>query len=157
MSKKKVKELLDEWAEAKAQAAIIEAERDAELAPIVERHEKKCAPIREKFVADLSSWQQRAGEIEKEVSEILLSNLNADGSIAVTEIIADGAKAQVLSTGKREIEPSAFFDTTPEGGRDKSFWGCVTIGIAKAEKFLGSRIYAIATTKFSHRVQITRQ
>jgi hypothetical protein len=155
ISKAKLKEQLDEWAEAKRAEEQLIAECEAEIAPIRERFEKKCAPIREQYTAAILSWQQRASEIETAISENLLSNLNEDGSVAITEIIADGAKAQVMTTGKREIEPSAFFDTTPEPARDKSFWGCVQIGIAKAEKFLGSRIDAIAQKKFSHRVQIT--
>lgn len=155
VSKTKLKVLLDEWEEAKRAEATLIAECEAAIAPIRERFEKKCAPIREQYTEALLSWQQRASEIEATISENLLSNLNEDGSVAVTEIIADGAKAQVMTTGKREIEPSRFFDTTPEPARDKSFWGCVQIGIAKAEKFLGSRIDAIAEKKLLHRVQIT--
>ncbi|HYE76179.1 MAG TPA: hypothetical protein VEF04_22730 [Blastocatellia bacterium] len=146
---------INEWAEAKRAYEELLAEREAELKPIVDRYERKMAPIRESYAEQITPLMEKMDEKKRLVESLLLSNLNEDGSVGVMEIVSDGGKAQVHTTSQRTIEPSAFFELTPAPARDASFWNCLTVGIAKAEKFLGSRIDQIAKKKFFHKVELT--
>lgn len=64
------------------------------------------------------------------------------------------AEVQVKD-GNRQIDPQKFFEHVEKSKRDAKFWGCLKVGIAEAQKFLGAAIDKLATKPKDYKVSIS--
>lgn len=130
MTQAAVRETADKWAEIQAKIQRAERAKNDALAPYVERHNEELRPILETHDKKINSLRVQADELE----EMVLGWLNRVGKPISLE--GEKAVAEVhLKESSRQIDAKAFFDLVKAKGAE--FWGCVSIGIAKAERFLG--------------------
>lgn len=130
LSQKAVKELADEWADLGDKIAKLDSKRNAELDPYLILHNETIKPVLDKYDPKIEKLQERQSEIYDEVTEWL--------SIQGRPIVLEGENAVAaveVKVGSRTIDPKAFFDLVKTKGSE--FWGCLTVQIAKAERFLG--------------------
>jgi hypothetical protein len=155
-NRKAIEESLAAWEKNAAKARKIEAQRDADLAPLTAAYEKKCAAIHEAANEALRPLQARMGQFGAEISRQMNLGIDVDArTVALSQVVSGKAVAEVQTKeGNREIGPVKFFDHTPAAQRDARFWECVKIQIGKAEKFLGKTIDALATRPWTASVVI---
>lgn len=130
LSQAAVKELADEWADVGEQIAKLDQKRNAELDPLIERHNLEMKPILDKYDPKIAKLQERRSEIWDEVTGWLTAHgkaISLEGERAVAAV--------EVKVGARTIDPEKFFKLVKAKGSE--FWGCLTVQIAKAEKFLG--------------------
>jgi len=130
LTQAEVKGLADEWAGFQAKIARAEAKRNEELDPFIVEYNEKTKPITAKHDAKIQKLKDEQAAIGKRVTEWLASHGKAivlEGEAAVA--------ANEVKVGSRVIDAEKFFSLVKAKGSE--FWGCVTVQIAKAEKFLG--------------------
>ncbi len=162
-SKKAVELALTEWFALNVKATRITAKRDAEIQPLKDSYEKKCAPILEEAKQKLSPLQERMKFLEKEITKTLESGIDKETeTVALSQVVVSSetspliAIAEVLvDEGDRSIDPQEFFKTTAPAKRDAKFWGCVKVLVQKAEKFLGEKINEIAKRPKVFKVKVS--
>ncbi len=157
LSERKLTTKLDEWAKLQKKANRIEENRQTQLAPLIDTFEAKAAPINTEADRQLDPILDELRQIAEELNAELLGRIGADGSIPIAQIETAAALAQVTTDRKRAIDPAAFLRSVPPSQRHlPAFAGCLTVLIAKAEKFLDARTMArIAKPKLSHSVTVT--
>ena len=162
ISKKRAQELIDELHELKKKNAQLIAVRDTELAFPKAEHEKACAPINEKYNARLSKFAGDIASKEKDLKEFLLAGFDEQtGAVALgllESAVVKGKQlvAVVKVASSRVVEPEGFFKAVSE--RTAEFWGCLTVGLQKAEKFIGkNRVEELADKKYTASVSFERR
>lgn len=125
-----VKAKADEWASIDAKIRRAQAAKEADLEEVLRRHKDEIDPICEKHDPKIKALYEKKFAIEKEV----LDWLNTHGQ-AITLAGEKAVAANETKIGNRVISPKRFFEEVKE--RTEAFWGCMTVGIAKAEELLG--------------------
>ena len=154
LSKPKALELLDELGDLQRQQAALLEQRAEKLKPLDDRYKKACAPINALFNDDLTDLAEQIADKQKQVSDFLLAGFDAKtGGVKLPQLVgasvAGKAPVAVVKVGsKRQLNPERFFTEVKE--RTAEFWTCVTIGLQKAEAFLGkNRVGFMAKTDYT--------
>lgn len=157
LSKRAAQELLTELAELANERAQLEEQRAEKLAPITKRYQNACAPIEEEFNPQFAKLDERVTAIKKQVGDYLKAGFDATtGTAKVTQLVGEPSEGKEQVAGlkvgtRREISAETFCREVKE--RTKDFWQCLTVGLEKAEKFIGAnRVNAMAKTKYSANV-----
>lgn len=130
LTQAEVKAAADEWADLQAKITKAENAKNAEIDPYLVKFNKETAPILAKHESKINKLREQAGELEQTV----IGWLNGVGKPIALE--GEKAVAEVhLKESSRTIDSQKFFELVKAKGAE--FWGCVSVGIAKAEKFLG--------------------
>lgn len=139
LSQAEVKATADAWAAVKVKIGKAERALYDEIDPYLVRYNKETAPIRAKHEKKINSLREQADELEQTV----IGWLNGVGKPIA--LMGEKAVAEVhLKECSRVIDVEKFFATVKAKGSE--FWACVSVGIAKAEKFLGkTEVDKIAT------------
>lgn len=158
-TKTEIKTALDELAVLYTEREQIEMRRERQLKRHREKFEKAVQPINEKIQAKLSPVNQRIYALEKDVEAGLITSTKADGSFKFQQIESSGIHAEIIQTAsRREVSAEKFFSEVPALQRNgESFWSCLSVQIAKAEKFLGEKLNDIADIKQNFKVAIKRK
>lgn len=130
LTQAEVKVLADRWAEIGASIDAAERKKNAALEPLIEQHNEACKPVLAKFEPKIQKLREEQAAIEKQVTDWLTAQgkpIVLDATLAVA--------ANEVKVGSRVIDPEKFFKLVRAKGSE--FWGCLTVHIAKAEKFLG--------------------
>lgn len=140
LTQAEVKAKADEWVNIGREIEKKEAALNAALDPFLVEYNEKTRPVRAKFEKKINSLREQRDEIE----EIVKDWLTAQGKAIVIESDLAVA-ANELVVGKRTINVQKFFDRVKE--KNAAFWDCVSVGIAKAEKLLGTTAVDEISTK----------
>lgn len=127
--------------------------------------EKKLKPHKETYDAataaliEAHNFRQletntRINALEKEVEAGLLGSEQPDGSLKLTRVESAALVAEAATTATRKVDSQKFFDAVTADRRDSRFWECVSIGVQKAEKFLGDAVNSISALKRTHKCTI---
>jgi len=155
-TQKSIATALLQWSKLQAKRERIEAERDQIIAPIRTRFEQRCAPIHNRANLKLEPLQQQISQLETDITAAMMAGISENGDIKINRVSIATSIVEVATRSEREIDAKAFFDAVPESQRSAAFWSCFKTLVAKAEKFLGSRINDLAHAKRSHKVQFSR-
>lgn len=156
LSQAELEAKLAEWAIHQRKIEKIEEQRDAELEPIQARFERAAAPIVDLANRKIQPLQEKLDELGEEIKKSLLAGVRADGTVELAQVTTAKAIAAVNTTpGKRVIDPRTFFQKTPAAKRTDAFWGCFSVLIKQAEKFLGDGIDKLAKKDPTHSVSIS--
>lgn len=143
LTKPEVIELLDEYAMLEKRLGKLAQKRDDELAPLIEAHNEATKPIYDEFEHRSAKIRAKRDEIDTQIREHLLA---AKRDQVITGEKATAERRTETKIGSRVIDPKKFYDTVQEKAAE--FWGCLSVGIAKAEKFLGkTQVDEIADVK----------
>ena len=132
LTKSEVIELLDDYAKLQTRLQKLAQKRDDELSPLIELHNETIKPILDEFEAKSAKIRATRDDIESQI-EGYLDAAGRDQVIAGEKAVA--TRKTETTVGPRVIDPKKFYDTVKQKGSE--FWGCLTVGIAAAEKFLG--------------------
>lgn len=148
---------LEAWEKLKLKRDRIDAEADGQLEDLLVTYEKKAEPINIDRDRKLQPVLDQMQAIENELRDEMTRAIKSDGTIGIPQIETARALAQVQATSKREIDAAAFIRSTPPRRRnDPAFFGCLTVQIGKAEKFLDQpTMTKLARAKITHSVAIT--
>lgn len=148
---------LHEWEKLKTRATKIETQREQQLQTILDVFEKKAEPINADADRQLAPLVDQMEAIEKELESELLGSIKPDGSIRIPQLETASALAQVMTDSRREIKAAAFFRAVlPSRRNDPDFYGCLSVLIGKAEKFLDkATMTRLARAKLTHSVSLT--
>lgn len=157
MKPKELTTRLEAWEKLKKQSDRINAEADAQLEDLIVTFEKKAEPINSERDRRLQPVIDKLTALESELRDEMLREIKPDGTIGIPQLETKLALAQVLATSKREIDAAAFIRATPPRRRnDPAFFGCLTVQIGKAEKFLDQpTMTRLARPKITHSVAVT--
>lgn len=128
-----IKSMAERWATHTRKLEKIEADREAELAPVKAAFQKKAAPINEKYDALVDPLQAKADELEEAITEWLRKqkkSIRIESRSAVAEFIK-GSKL-----GNRVVDAFKFVAMASER-KIKDYWSHVNVTIKDAEKLLG--------------------
>lgn len=141
LSQAEVKERADEWARLDGKIKKAEDEKAAELDPFVVKFNESTKPVLAKHDPKIKKLVDKRDAIEDEVLTWLETHGKAialEGDLAVA--------ANETQTSARKLDAETFFSKVKERG--KEFWACVSIGIQKADKYLGKdKVDKMATTE----------
>jgi len=139
LTQTEIKTLADEWAELGKKIDKAASAMEAELEPLVERHNEAMKPIREKWGPKIAKLEARRDEVEGQVHDWLRQHgkpISIEGASAVA--------TNQMKESSRRIDAQTFFKKVSE--RSAAFWACVTIAVQKADKYLGKdRVDEIST------------
>jgi hypothetical protein len=154
ISKRRAQELIDELHELKKKQAQLVATRDTELATPKAEYEAACAPINERYNKRLTGFATDIASKEKDLREFMLTGFDEQtGAVALgmleSAVVKGKQLVAVVKVGStRVVPPEGFFKAVAE--RTSEFWGCLTVGLAKAEKFIGAkRVEDLAHKKYT--------
>lgn len=153
LSKKAAQELLTELGEKLVERAELEAQRQAQIAPITKRYQKACEPIDAEFNPKFAPVDARIKDLKVQLEAYLKAGFDAKtGAAKIVQIVGAATEgkepvAAVKVATQRWLDPERFCNEIKERG--KEFWDCLNVGIAKAEKFIGAnRVNALAKTEY---------
>ena len=153
LSKRAAQELLTELGEKLVERAALEAQRQEMLAPITRRYQKACEPIDAEFNPQFVPLDARIKDLKQQVEAYLKAGFDAKtGAVKLTQLVGDANQGQepvaaIKIATQRWLDPERFCAEIKE--RTKEFWDCLSVGIAKAEKFIGAnRVNALAKTEY---------
>lgn len=130
LTQAEVRQRADEWAAVQAKIQRAERALNDEIDPYLVKYNEETEPIRTKHEKKINALREQAGELE----QMVIGWLNGVGKPIALE--GEMAVAEVhLKESSRTIDVQKFFDVVKAKGSE--FWACVSVGIAKAEKFLG--------------------
>ncbi len=137
--------------------------------------------IRNLITPALSEWQQLAKKVKAEEDacaaktkkdrdrmaalELQIQLTMSKGfapnqsSVVVQTVETESAIAEVKDEGCRQIDPEEFFKAIPAKDRKHPFWGCLKVGIGKAEKYLPKALMeklAIREPKLTVKVRLKK-
>jgi hypothetical protein len=161
ISKKRAEEALAEWGELNRKKAKLEAKRDEELKPLTTAYQEECAPINAKFNPKLERLNEQLDEVAKSLVEFFESGIDRETNEVKVQLLegevgSDGLYpvGEVANSPKRTIPARVFFDKVAE--RTQDFFDCLTVGIAKAEAWLGQKkVDAMADLKSNFSVKLS--
>lgn len=147
---------LEAWEKLKKQRDRADAQADALIEDLLVTFEKKAEPINSERDRRLQPIVDQMNTIEEELRAEMLRQIKTDGTIGIPQLETDNALAQVFTDKKREIDAAAFIRATPPRRRnDPGFYGCLTVQIAKAEKFLDQpTMVRLTRLKLTHSVAL---
>ncbi len=153
LSKKAAQELLTELGERLVERAALDAARQEQIAPITKRYQKACEPIDAEFNPKIAPVDARIKDLKQQLEAYLKAGFDAKtGAAKIGQLVgvpAEGKEmvAAVKVSSQRFLDPEKFCAAIKE--RTKDFWDCLSVGIAKAEKFIGAnRVNALAKTDY---------
>jgi len=157
MNAKTLTAKLEAWEKLKKQRDRVDAAADGQLEDLLVTYEKKAEPINSERDRKLQPIVDQMTSLEEELRAEMIRQIKPDGTIGIPQLETTLALAQVLATSKREIDAAAFIRATPPRRRnDPAFYGCLTVQIGKAEKFLDQpTMTRLARPKITHTVAIT--
>lgn len=132
LTKSEVIELLGEFAKLEKRLQTLAKKRDDELSPLIEAHNEASRPILDEFEAKSTKIRAKRDEVNAQIKGYLDA---AGRDQVITGEKAYAERKTETKVGPRVIDPKTFYDTVKAKGSE--FWGCLSVGIAKAEKFLG--------------------
>lgn len=157
-NKKTIAEKLEAWVRNEKKRLNLEGQYDLDIEPYVTRYQRAIGPITEERDLKVAPLNETKKQLEAEIISMLEAGIDREtGKVALPQVEIERAIARVaVSEGNRFIAPEEFFKFTREPNRNERFWGCVTIPIGKATKFLGSAIDRLATkaTKFEVKISL---
>ncbi len=128
---------LSAWEKLKKQRDRVDAAADGQLEDLLTTFEKKAEPINTERDRRLQPILEQMDAIESDIRAEMLRSVKPDGTIGIPQLETPGALALVCIDKKREIDAASFFRAIPPSRRnDPAFYGCLTVQIGKAEKFL---------------------
>lgn len=130
LSQADVKAKADEWALLADKVRLAENKKNAELDPFVVEFNEKTKGIVTKHDRKIGLLVEQRVELEEEITDWLEAQgkvIALSGDLAVA--------ANELQVGSRKIDAENFFAKVTD--RSAAFWECITVAIAKAEKYLG--------------------
>lgn len=130
LTQTEIKMLADEWAACERKLVRAAAAQERDLAPHNAAYAEAITPILEKYDPKRAKLEARRDEIVETVTEWLLDH---GRSVELKGVEATAANVQQVAG--RKIDAETFFDRIKD--RSSAFWGCVTIAIQKADKYLG--------------------
>ncbi len=147
---------LEAWEKLKKQRDRTDAQADAQLDDLLVTFEKKAEPINSERDRRLQPIVDQMNTIEEELRAEMLRQIKTDGTIGIPQLETANALAQVFTDKKREIDAAAFIRATPPRRRnDPAFYSCLTVQIAKAEKFLDQpTMVRLTRLKLTHSVAL---
>ncbi len=148
---------LEAWEKLKKQRDRIDADADGQLEDLLVTFERKADPINSDRDRKLQPVLDKMATLENELRDEMLRQIKPDGTIGIPQIETTLALAQVHAASKREIDAAAFIRATPPRRRnDPAFFGCLTVQIGKAEKFLDQpTMTRLARPKLTYSVAVT--
>lgn len=159
ISKKKAIEALDEWGSVMRQKTALEAERDEKLKPMAARYQKACQPVNDEYNPQLEPLNARAAELATQLTEFMEGGINRETNEVKLQLLEGEADEglypviEVQAKSARTIAARAFFEKVTE--RTQDFFDCLTVGIAKAEAWLGTKaVDAMADSKTSFQIKL---
>ena len=157
MKPKELTAKLEAWEKLKKQRDRVDAAADGQLEDLLVTYEKKAEPINSERDRKLQPIVDQMNTLEEELRAEMLRQIKPDGTIGIPQLETSLALAQVLATSKREIDAAAFIRATPPRRRnDPAFYGCLTVQIGKAEKFLDQpTMTRLARPKVTYAVAVT--
>lgn len=153
LSKRAAQELLTELGDLLQQRAELEGQRQEQIAPITKRYQKACEPIDAEFNPKFAPIDERVKDIKRQLEGYLKAGFDAKtGAAKIVQIIGEPSNGKepvacVKVATQRWLDPERFCAEIKE--RTKDFWDCLTVGIQKAEKFIGAnRVNQLAKTDY---------
>lgn len=139
LTQAEIKAKADEWAKLDGKIKKAESDKGVELDPFIVEFNEKTKLIVEKHDNKIAGIASKKAAVEGEI----LGWLEGQGKpIALAGDLAIAANEMQVSS--RKIDARKFFDKVKDRGA--AFWQCVTIGIQKADKYLGkTQVDAMAT------------
>lgn len=128
-----IKAKAERWAMLTKKIETLETAKDAELAPIVARHEKQLAPVHARHDALIDPLQAKADEMEIEINE-WLGTQKKSIRIETRNAVAEFSKGTKF--GGRVVNAFKFVETATER-KIKDLWKYVSVTIKDAETVLG--------------------
>jgi hypothetical protein len=147
-TKKSIREDLAKWEALAIQVREIETQRDGVLKPFQNDYANKTATIVR--VADelTAPLKVEMAVLDKSIKASMTAGINDAGAIAIQSVNTDGAIVEVVATlGPRVIIARDFFNVVSDEKRNDSFWDCISVGVEKAVKLIGSAVDVISTKK----------
>jgi|GEM_PF-2619017 len=141
LTQAEIRSLADEWAGLNKKIGKATNAMGAELDPYIREHNEAIKPV-------LGKWEPKIAKLETmrdEIADTVTNWLREYGKPVSIESNAAVAANHLKASG-RVIDAETFFNKIKD--RSAAFWGCVTIAIQKADKYLGKTLVdEIATTK----------
>lgn len=131
------------WAVLTKKITKAEAQRDAELEPILAKHERQLKPVNERWDATIDPLQEKADALEAEIMEYL-EGLKKTTRIESKDAVAEFVKGTKF--GDRVVDGAKFVAIATER-KIKDFWKMVKVTIKDAEKVLGKEDLESICTK----------
>jgi len=162
LTKKRAQELIDELHDLEKKHAQLSAVRDTELAVPTAEYQAACEPINAKYNPKFTKLNAEIGSKKKELSDFLLSGFDEKtGAVSLglleSTVVKGRQLVAVVKVGSsRIVNPESFFKAVTE--RTAEFWDCLTVGLQKAEKFIGkNRVEDLAKKKFTASVTFEKR
>jgi hypothetical protein len=142
LTQAEIKAKLDDWAKADQKIQKATQAMNAALEPLERKHALAIQPVLDEHDAKIQKLADQKRKIETEVIDWLKTQnkpLVVEGNLATA--------ANETKVGSRVIDVQKFFDAVKE--KNASFWDCVSVAIAKAEKLVGKTKVDEISTKDS--------
>jgi hypothetical protein len=152
--KSRLATLLRKWQKHAERQLEIERRRDEELQPLRERFDKQAEPIVAAAEKELAPVLAMLADLDNEIRTALLTAIRPDGTVAIPNVEAKAAIAEVTIDQKREISPVDFFATVPAADRHSNFWNCLRVQIGETTNFLGKPLVS-RLAKFKRTYDVT--
>jgi hypothetical protein len=141
LTQAEVRAAADEWARLSGKVKAAEDAMNAELDPFVVEFNEKTKAVTARHDAKIGKLIKQRDELQSQVIGWLDGHgkpIALEGDLAVA--------ANETQTSARRLDAETFFSKVKDRG--KEFWACVSIGIQKADKYLGKdKVDKMATTE----------
>jgi hypothetical protein len=129
-----IKAKADEYAKLAKKIERTETARDSEIAPFVEKHEKRIQLIIDLYEPEISKLQARADAAKAEVMDFLATR---KGTFADESDLADFGVVVGTKPGNRTVDPVKLVTLCKKKGVE--IWDMLNVVLKNADKLLGKK------------------